>query len=61
MVDTNCDPTPIDYPIPGNDDAIRAAQLIAGVVADGCLAGKEIAEAARKDKKTPDSDAQAKE
>ena len=61
LVDTNCDPDAVDFVIPGNDDAIRAAQLIAGVVADGCLAGKEIAEAARKDKKSADSDAQAKE
>ncbi len=61
LVDTNCDPDTVDLVIPGNDDAIRAAQLIAGVVADGCLAGKEIAEAARKDKKSADSDAQAKE
>jgi small subunit ribosomal protein S2 len=61
LVDTNCDPDVVDFVIPGNDDAIRAAQLIAGVVADGCLAGKEIAEAARKDKKSADSDAQAKE
>jgi len=28
MVDTNCDPDPIDYPIPGNDDAIRAIRLV---------------------------------
>ena len=61
LVDTNCDPDVVDFVIPGNDDAIRAAQLIAGVVADGCLAGKEIAEAARKDKKAADTDAQAKE
>ena len=61
LVDTNCAPNLVDFVIPGNDDAIRAAQLIAGVLADGCLAGKEIAEAARKDKKSADSDAQAKE
>ncbi len=34
MVDTNCDPSPVDYPIPGNDDAIRAIRLITGLVAD---------------------------
>ncbi len=34
LVDTNCDPTPVDYPIPGNDDAIRAIRLISGLVAD---------------------------
>ncbi len=49
LVDTNCDPDDVDLVIPGNDDAIRAADLLAGVVADGCLAGKEIANAKRKD------------
>lgn len=34
LVDTNCDPDPIDYPVPGNDDAIRAIRLIAKSVAD---------------------------
>jgi len=32
LVDTNCDPTPVDYVIPGNDDAIRACQLIIGTI-----------------------------
>ncbi|KAA3638463.1 MAG: 30S ribosomal protein S2 [Armatimonadetes bacterium] len=49
LVDTNCDPDMIDLVIPGNDDAIRAAHLLAGVVADGCIAGAEIANAKRKD------------
>lgn len=49
LVDTNCDPDAVDYVIPGNDDAIRAAHLISGVVADGCLAGKELAQAKQKD------------
>lgn len=34
IVDTNCDPDPVDYPIPGNDDAIRAIRLVSSVVAD---------------------------
>jgi small subunit ribosomal protein S2 len=34
IADTNADPDTIDYPIPGNDDAIRAVQLIAGAMAD---------------------------
>jgi small subunit ribosomal protein S2 len=34
IVDTNCDPDPIDYPIPGNDDAIRAIRLICKAIAD---------------------------
>ncbi len=60
LVDTNCDPDLVDYVIPGNDDAIRAAQLIANVIADGCLAGKEIAKAKRKDA-APASDDTIKE
>jgi len=39
IVDTNCDPTGIDYPVPGNDDAIRAVRLISARVADAVLEG----------------------
>jgi small subunit ribosomal protein S2 len=39
IVDTNCDPELIDYPIPGNDDAIRAIRLFASRLADAYLAG----------------------
>ncbi len=39
MCDTNCDPTQIDYPIPSNDDAIRAIKLITAKVADSVLEG----------------------
>ncbi len=42
LVDTNSDPDPIDYVIPGNDDAIRAADLIASALADAIIEGKEI-------------------
>jgi small subunit ribosomal protein S2 len=38
IVDTNCDPDEIDYPIPGNDDAIKSVQLITKTVADAILA-----------------------
>ncbi|MCX7822942.1 MAG: 30S ribosomal protein S2, partial [Syntrophobacterales bacterium] len=41
IVDTNCDPDPIDYPIPGNDDAIRAVRLIASRIADACIEGRQ--------------------
>jgi small subunit ribosomal protein S2 len=41
IVDTNCDPDPIDYVIPGNDDAIRAVKLITSVIADAVLAGRQ--------------------
>jgi len=39
LLDTNCNPDPIDYPIPGNDDAIRAIKLVASRVADACMDG----------------------
>jgi len=39
VVDTNCDPTLIDYVIPGNDDAIRAIRLMVGKIADAVLEG----------------------
>ena len=42
VVDTNCDPDIIDYVIPGNDDAIRAAQLMCRVIADAVIEGKHI-------------------
>src|SRR5215467_13143927 len=32
LVDTNCDPTPVDFVIPGNDDAIRSCQLVIGTI-----------------------------
>jgi small subunit ribosomal protein S2 len=40
MVDTNCDPTNVDYVIPSNDDAIRAIRLIIGKMADAVVEGK---------------------
>jgi len=42
VVDTNCDPTLVDYVIPGNDDAIRAIRLMAGKIADGALEGAAL-------------------
>ena len=41
IVHTNCDPDEADYPIPGNDDAIRAVKLIASKMADAVLEGKQ--------------------
>jgi small subunit ribosomal protein S2 len=52
VVDTNCDPDLIDYVIPGNDDAIRAAQLMANLIADACIEGAELATAKAKDRKS---------
>ncbi len=39
VVDTNCDPSGINYVIPGNDDAIRSIRLFARLIADSCLEG----------------------
>jgi small subunit ribosomal protein S2 len=45
IIDTNCDPDPINYPIPGNDDAIKSVQLITKAVADAILEkGKDISQ-----------------
>ena len=41
IIDTNCNPDPIDYPIPGNDDAIRAIELITGLMADAFIEGRQ--------------------
>lgn len=43
LVDSNSDPDAIDYIIPGNDDAIRATDLIAGALADASIEGREMA------------------
>jgi len=42
VVDTNCDPDVIDYVIPGNDDAIRSAQLMSRVISDAVNEGREL-------------------
>lgn len=42
LVDTNCDPSVIDYVIPSNDDAIRAIKLLAATIADAVLEGKAV-------------------
>jgi small subunit ribosomal protein S2 len=41
IVDTNCDPDEIDYPIPGNDDAIRAIKLISQTMANAIIEGRQ--------------------
>ena len=41
LVDTNCSPEDVDYPIPGNDDAIRAVKLIADVIANAVIEGRQ--------------------
>ena len=41
IIDTNCDPDEIDYPIPGNDDAIRAVRLITSVISQAVIEAKQ--------------------
>jgi small subunit ribosomal protein S2 len=43
IVDTNTDPDEVDYPIPGNDDAIRSIKLLTSLVAEAVIAGRELA------------------
>jgi small subunit ribosomal protein S2 len=43
VVDTNCDPSEVDYVIPGNDDALRAIRLFASKVADSVVEGSQFA------------------
>ena len=52
IADTNCDPDEIDYPIPGNDDAIRAIRLISSIMANAMIEGRqgEQSEEAAEDK-----------
>jgi small subunit ribosomal protein S2 len=59
IVDTNCNPEDIDYPIPANDDAIRAIKLISSKIADAALEGKlgmgtAMAEAAEGEAEVPE-------
>jgi len=43
VVDTNCDPSEVDYIIPGNDDALRAIRLFASKIADSVVEGSQAA------------------
>jgi small subunit ribosomal protein S2 len=45
MVDTNCNPDVVDYPIPANDDAIRAIRLLTSKIADAVIEGVQQREA----------------
>ena len=64
IVDTNCDPDPIDLPVPGNDDAIRSIRLISSVLADAVIEGRgeafegaEVAEGTERSEAAPQVDA----
>ncbi len=57
IVDTNCDPDPIDYPIPANDDAIRAIKLICSVLATAVVEGRGSALEGADDAESPSEEA----
>ncbi|MGH3498039.1 MAG: 30S ribosomal protein S2, partial [Nocardioidaceae bacterium] len=61
ILDTNCDPDDIDYPIPGNDDAIRSVTLLTRVVADGVADGLIARAGLRSGDDTPGSELGAEE
>jgi small subunit ribosomal protein S2 len=61
LVDSNSDPDPVDHVIPGNDDAIRAADLIASALADAMVEGKEIGSKKKQAKAEGADDAQVDE
>jgi len=42
VVDTNCDPEEVDYPIPANDDAIKSIKLLTSLIADAVMAGRQV-------------------
>ena len=54
LVDTNCDPSGIDFPFPGNDDAIKSIKLFATRIAEVALEGQEVFESKRKDSNNPE-------
>lgn len=59
MVDTNCNPDPIDYPIPSNDDAIRAIKLMAGKMADAVIEGMQMRQVDEADRSAAQPEAYA--
>ena len=60
IVDTNCDPDEVDYPIPGNDDAIRAIRLISATMANAVQEGRQGADAEAPEA-APEASAEVKE
>ena len=61
ILDTNCDPDLVDYPIPGNDDAIRSAALLTRVVASAVAEGLQARSGAGADKPEAGQEGQAAE
>ena len=58
LADTNCDPDEMDYPIPANDDAIRAVRLLCSKIADAVIEGRSELEARQKDSEPAESESE---
>src|ERR1700730_8515372 len=56
LADTNCDPDEMDYPIPANDDAIRAVRLLCAKIADAVVEGRRELDARQKDSEPTDAE-----
>ncbi len=59
LIDTNCDPSDIDYVIPGNDDAIRSVKLIASAIADAVIEAREGVSVSKEPQEEEDVDISA--
>ncbi|MBF0522614.1 MAG: 30S ribosomal protein S2 [Candidatus Omnitrophica bacterium] len=60
ILDTNCDPDPIDYPVPGNDDALKSIRVITSLIVDSLLEGRKeyLTSEAMKKKAQPKQESQ---
>jgi small subunit ribosomal protein S2 len=61
IVDTNCDPTQVDYPIPGNDDSVRSITLITRHITESIASGKAAATAVREERMAAEAELEAQE
>ena len=61
IVDTNCDPTQVDYPIPGNDDSVRSITLITRHITEAIASGKAAAKLAREERMAAEAELEAQE
>jgi len=61
LADTNCDPDEMDYPIPANDDAIRAVRLLCSKIADAAVEGRRELEARQKDNEPQEGESELSE
>lgn len=61
ITDTNCDPDDVQYPIPGNDDAIKATKLLTSKLADAVIEGREGYDAAQIEESQADDEGPEKE